>query len=58
MRFAIAFAAILLLAPGCGTTFGTITLIQSGIEAGATIVKGGAPAEEGGEKSEIEPGGD
>ena len=56
MRYTALLIAALVLGPGCGTTFRALTLIHSGIEAGATIVKDALPTEEN--RPENEPGGD
>ena len=46
VRYTALLLVALTLGPGCDTTFGTLTLIQSGVETGATIVKGAPPTEE------------
>ena len=56
MRYTVLLAAALSLGPGCDTTFGTLTLIGSGVEAVTTVIKSGPPAEE--ENDEAQSGGD
>ena len=51
-------AAALALGPGCDTAFGTFSLITGAGEAAATLVKGGAPAEEDVTEGGLEIGGD
>ena len=56
MRYTALVVAALVLGPGCDTTFGTLTLIGSGVEAVTTVVKSGPPAEE--EDAKPESGGE
>lgn len=44
------------LGPGRDATFGTLTPVRSGVEAGAAIAKGAPPTGE--DRPENEPGGD
>lgn len=49
--------AVLFLVSGCGTTFGTITAIEAGIQFGVAFADGGPP-EERPIECETEPRGD
>ena len=54
----LAAALALALGPGCDTTFGTLTLIDAGIQSGITVVEGGPASGEDWPDKEPEPGGD
>lgn len=56
MRYIAPIAAALVLGPGCDTSFGTLTLIGSGVDAVTTVIESGPPSEE--QNAKPEPGGE
>ena len=51
-------AAALALGPGCDNTFGTLTLIDAGIQSGTAVVESGPTAEKDQAERDTGPVGD
>lgn len=56
-RLTLPVAAALALGPGCDTAFGTLTLIDAGIQSGVAVIEGGPPDDDP-KDPDPEPGGD